>query len=120
MIDSVEGGKAYGIMYKWFTDVSGLGLLEQARRLMRPEPVKREEELADGIDQWLDKVKRLEAHGSQYKLPALYKVNALRMTGKAKEYFDLWEVDQDTADVEKAFRGPAGQGRRLRSTKEAR
>ena len=25
------------------------------------------------------------------------------MTGKAKEYFDLWEVDQDTADIEKAY-----------------
>ena len=105
MIDSEEGGKAYGIMYKWFADVSGLGLLEQARRLVHPEPVKREGELADGIDQWLDKVKRLEARGSRYKLPALYKVNALRMlmTGKAKEYFDLWEVDVDTTDSCKAF-----------------
>ena len=65
VVDIDDGGRAYGMMYKWFTDVSELGLLEQARRLMHPEPVKREEELADGIDQWLDNVTRLEAHGTQ-------------------------------------------------------
>ena len=33
MVEDEDGGKAYGILYKWFTDVSGLGLLEQVQRL---------------------------------------------------------------------------------------
>ena len=37
-----HGMKAYGVLYRWFTDVSGLGLAEQARRLMHPEPPKKE------------------------------------------------------------------------------
>ena len=35
-----EGLKAYGVLYRWFTDVSGLGLAEQARRLMHPKAPK--------------------------------------------------------------------------------
>ena len=31
----------YGVLYRWFTDVSGLGLAEQARMLMHPVPPKR-------------------------------------------------------------------------------
>ena len=45
-ITAGDGCKAYAIMYKWFTDVSGLGLSEQTRRLMHPEQVTREEDLA--------------------------------------------------------------------------
>ncbi len=33
-----QGLNAYGSVYRWFTDVSGLGPAEQARRLMHPEP----------------------------------------------------------------------------------
>ena len=36
-----------GSLYRWFTDVSGLGHAEQARMLMHPSPPKREEEFAD-------------------------------------------------------------------------
>lgn len=63
-----EGIKAYCIMYKWFTDVSGLGLAEQARKLMHPDPPRREDELAEYVEQWQDKMKRLEGHGNEYKL----------------------------------------------------
>ena len=45
-----EGMRAYGVLYRWFTDVSGLGLAEQAKRLMQPEPPKKEEDLAESID----------------------------------------------------------------------
>ena len=45
-----EGLRACGVLLRWFTDVSGLGSAEQARRLMHPEPPKREEELAECID----------------------------------------------------------------------
>ena len=33
---------AYGSLYRWFTNVSGLGLAEQAKMLMHPNPPKRE------------------------------------------------------------------------------
>ncbi len=35
-------GVACGAMCRWFADVSGLGLAEQARRLMHPDPPKKE------------------------------------------------------------------------------
>ncbi len=46
---------AYGVSYRCFTDVSGLGFAEQARMLMRPSPPKREEELAEHVEMWQDK-----------------------------------------------------------------
>ena len=68
---------------------------------MHPEPPKKEDELAEHVEMWLDKMRRLEAHGDECKLAAVFKINALRMltTGKAREYFDLWEGDrgQDAA-----------------------
>ncbi len=55
--------KAYGVVHRWFSDVPGLGLAEQARRLTYPEPPKREEELAEPLDMWPDTTRRLEARG---------------------------------------------------------
>ena len=97
--------RGYAVMYRLFTDVSGMGLAEQARKLMHPDPPRREEELAEAIDQWLDKLKRLELHGKEYELPPVFKMNALRMlmTGKAKEYFDMWEADRDPTDAAKSY-----------------
>ncbi len=53
---------------------------------------------------WQGKTRRLEAHGDEHKLPATYKINALRMlmVGKSKEHFDLWEADRDHADAAKS------------------
>ena len=31
-----QGVVAYGVLYRWFTDVSGLGLAEQAGMLLHP------------------------------------------------------------------------------------
>ena len=65
-----------------------------------PEPPKREEELSECIDQWVERVRRLEAHVIKYALPALYKVTALRlmMVGKAKEHFEIWEAEHESDD----------------------
>ncbi len=60
--------RAYGVVYRWFTDASGLGSSEQARRLMHPDPSKKEDELAEVVEMWLDKMRRLHAHGDEYKL----------------------------------------------------
>ena len=50
MVPKGQGVIAYGVPHRWFTDVSGLGLAEQARMLMHPTPPKREEELAEHGD----------------------------------------------------------------------
>ncbi len=52
MVHKGEGVTAYGLWYRWFTDVPGLGLAEQASMLMHPSPPKREEELADHVEIW--------------------------------------------------------------------
>ncbi len=74
------------MLYRWFTDVWGLGLAEQARMPMHPSPSKREEELAEHVEMWQGKMRRLEAHGEEYKSAPVFNINALRalMTGKAK------------------------------------
>ncbi len=86
MIYEGDGVTAYGVLYRWFTVVSGLGLPEQARMLMHPSPSKKEEELAEYVGMWQDKMRGLEAHGEEFKLAPLFKINSLRtlMTGKAK------------------------------------
>ena len=105
MVPKGQGVVAYGVLYRWFTDVSGLGLAEQARMLMHPAPPKREQELAEHVEMWQDKMRRLEAHGDEFKLAPVFKINALRtlMIGKSKEYFDLWEADKDHTDPSKSY-----------------
>ncbi len=82
-----------------------MGLAEQARMLMHPSQPKREKELADHVEISQDKMRRLDAHGEEFKLPPLYKFNALKMlmTGKAKESFDLWEADHDPTNAAKTY-----------------
>ncbi len=76
------GGAAFGILHRWFTDVSGLGSAEQARMLMHPSPPEKEEELAEHAEMRQDTMRRLEAHAEEFKC-------------KSKEYFDFWEADHD-------------------------
>ncbi len=100
-----EGVTAYGVLYRWLTDASGQGLAEQARMLMHPRPPKREEDLAEHVEMRQDTMRSLEAHGEEFKLAPLLKISSLRtlMTGKAKEYFDVWEADHDTANLKKKY-----------------
>ena len=77
MVPKGQGVIAYGVLYRWFTDVSGLGLAEQARMLMHPAPPKREEELAEQVDMWLHKIRKLKAHGDAFKLAPVFKLYAL-------------------------------------------
>ncbi len=58
------------------SDVSGLVLAEQARMLMHPSPPKREEDLAEHVEMWQDNMRRLEAHGEEFKLSLLFKIKA--------------------------------------------
>ncbi len=56
---------------------------------------------------WQDRMRRLEAHGDEFKVPPACKVHAFRMlmAAKAREYFDLQEADRDNADPAKSYEG---------------
>ncbi len=60
------------MLYRCFTDVSGLGSAERARMLLHPTPPKREEELAEHVEMWQDKMRRLEAHDEEYKVAPIH------------------------------------------------
>ena len=97
-----DGIAGYCKLYQWFTEVSGLGLTEQARRLIHPDPPRKEEELAECVENWVERVRRLESHGDKYKLAAIFKITALRMMmmiGRAKDHFELWQAElEDNED----------------------
>ena len=54
------------MLRRWFADVSGLGLAEQAQMLMHPTQPKREEESAEHVEMWQGKMRRLETHGDEF------------------------------------------------------
>ncbi len=54
MIYPGESLKTYGVVYRWISDVSGLGLAEHARRLMHPIPLEKEKDLAEHVEMWQD------------------------------------------------------------------
>ncbi len=87
MVPKRQGVVTYGVLYRWSTDVSGLGLVEQARMLMAPTAPKREEDLVEHVEMWQDKMRRLEAHGEEFKLAPVFKIDAFRtlMIGNSKE-----------------------------------
>ena len=99
-ITDKDGVSAYLTLYRWFTEISGLGLTSQAMKLMHPDPPKREEDIAEVLDIWVERVRRLEAHGPKYFLAPLFKVTAMKlmMVGKAKEHFEIWEADHKSED----------------------
>ena len=68
-----EGLLAYAKMYTWFTEVSGMGLMEQARKLMHPDAPKKEEDIATAIKKREEKMRRLAAHGSEYELSPMFR-----------------------------------------------
>ena len=90
-----QGIKGFTILYKWFTEVSGMGLAEQARRLMQPETPKKEVEMAAAIEEWEMRLHRLAAHGKEYELNVMFKIIALRFltVGRAREYYEMWESE---------------------------
>ena len=59
-----QGGiNMYAEVYRWFTEASGLGLMGQAAKLMDPKQAAKEEDVAEAIEQWEEKVNRLARHG---------------------------------------------------------
>ena len=89
-LQNKKGAEIYMIIYRWFTEISGLGLSMQAVKLINPDPINKEAYLENAVDKWTESNRKLEYHGSQFGLAPLYKVIALNklMVGRAKEHFD--------------------------------
>ena len=83
----------YRMPYRWFTEVSGLGLAEEAKRLMQPDTPKREEDMAEALDSWGDTYNILSTYGMKHNLPSVYKIVARRSltVGRARDHFHQWE-----------------------------
>ena len=72
-----------------------MGLCTQALKLMDPEPVKKEEELTEKVEEWVQKLDRMAKYGSQHDLPAIQKTAALNkmLTGQTKIMFENWRLE---------------------------
>ena len=86
----------YADVYKWFTETSGLGLSEQAGILMNPKQAAKEEDIAEAIELWEEKVNRLARHGEDFQLNEAFKKVALKkiLMGKVRDNFDLWQAEK--------------------------
>ena len=71
------GVRMYAEVYKWFTETSGQGLMEQTALMMNPKPAAKEEDIAEAIEMWEENLNRLARHGEDYKLSDALKKVAL-------------------------------------------
>ena len=72
------GVRMYAEVYKWSTETSGQGLMEQTALMMNPKPAAKEEDIAEAIEMWEENVNRLARHGDDYKLSEALKKVALK------------------------------------------
>ena len=89
------GVRMHTEVYKWFTETSGQGLMEQTAVMMNPKQAAKEEDIAEAIEMWEEMVNRVARHGEYYKLSEALKKVALKyiLVGKVKDNFELWESD---------------------------
>ena len=52
------GVRMYAEVYKWFTETSGQGLMEQPAQIMQPRAAGKEEEIAEAIEAWEENTNR--------------------------------------------------------------
>ena len=88
----------YAEVYRWFTETSGLGLMEQVAALMHPKQASKEEDIAEAVEAWLEKVNRLGRHGSEHQPPGSFKKVALEkiLVGKLLDNYELWNMEKLT------------------------
>ena len=92
-----QGGiRMYAEVYKWFTETSGLGLMEQVAKAMNPNQAAKEENIAEAIEMWEDKMNRLARYGEEYQMSEAFKKVALKkiLVGKLRDNFELWQADK--------------------------
>ena len=58
-LQNSRGSEVYMVIYRWFTEISGLGLSMRAAKLMNPDPIKRESDLENAVDRWTERNRKL-------------------------------------------------------------
>ena len=97
-----DGMSAYMRIYLWFAGTTALALTERTQRVMSPNPVKNEAELADAIEKWAEQERVLRAHGPQYELGAGFKISALKILMSCKrEQFEFLEREAKSRNGDK-------------------
>ena len=93
--------------------------MEQTALMMNPKPAAKEEDIAEAIEMWEEKVNRLARHGDDYKLSEALKKVALKniLVGKIKDNFELWESDR--MPFEEILRRVKDQARAKKLEKDA-
>ena len=73
-----------------------MGIAERARKLMEPDPPKREEDMSEIIEKWEEQCIRMEDMG--HGLPMIYRLIALRklVIGVGKQHPEVWEGDMNS------------------------
>ena len=63
---------------------------------MNPKAVAKEEDIAEAIEVWEEKVNRLARHGDDYRLPVTFRNVALEqmLVGKIRDNFELWDAEK--------------------------
>ena len=86
----------YAEVYKWFTETSGLGLMEQAAKAMSPNQAAKEENISEAIERWEEMMNRLARHGEDYQMNEAFKKVALKkiLVGKLRDNFELWQAEK--------------------------
>ena len=70
-----------------------MAMSQRTKIVMTPIPAKKEEDIADSIDKWLEQLRAVEEMGDQYIMQPVFKIAALKslMIGRAKDYFETIE-----------------------------
>ena len=84
----------YAEVYKWLTETSCLGLMDQAARLRHPTQAAKESYIAGLIWLWQENVSRLARQGGEYQLNVACKKLALKqmLVGKLKDNIEQWQA----------------------------
>ena len=100
-------------VYKWFTETSGQGLMEQPAQIMHPKAAGKEEDIAEAIEAWEDKNNRLARHGDDYKMPVNFKNVAWEnmLVGKLRDNFEQWEFETPKQTFEEFLKRVKDQAR---------
>ena len=83
---------------------------------MTPPPAKKEDDIAQRVEEWTQQCDRLAKYGAEFNMGNTFKVVALQkiVVGETRRVFDTWKIEGGP------IREAPGQAKRLCSKQEAR
>ena len=76
--ESNDGIMAYQRVYLWMAGISGQALNDRLGEILKPTSVKKAEDVADALSRWLEQIKHMDHHGTDYKLSIPIKVASMK------------------------------------------